>query len=187
MCVFIATLSTKHFITKPILKRCIKSQLGCIQASILLILIHQFKIYHAAKYMTWSCLTSLILEWYTIFMWSKQHLMCVCVCVCGVLQHSAVMRTTETLWTGTPTAPVRRPSACGPPSNTTSWGPWSPTLPSTTTQTPRTWSSWPRRLASPSVYYRLDTHLHHIVPDIQQNEKNYTQNKKSKCSSVLWW
>lgn len=59
--------------------------------------------------------------------------------LCPLLSQ-AVMRTTPTTWTGTsrPTPPHRRPNACGPPSSTISCGQWNPTLPSTTTQTPRT-------------------------------------------------
>lgn len=52
----------------------------------------------------------------------------------------AATRTTPTTWTETsrPTLQRRKPNACGPPSSTISSGQWNPTLPSTTTQTPRT-------------------------------------------------
>lgn len=73
----------------------------------------------------------------------------------SLLQLWAVTRTTVRPWTGTrSTAPAKRPSACEPPSNTTSWGPWNPTLPLIITRMPRTSSSSPRRPALLRGSYR---------------------------------
>lgn len=67
-----------------------------------------------------------------------------------------VMRMRQITWTETSSLipHPRKQSACVPPSNTTSFVPWSPTLLSITTQMPRTSSSLPRKQAWPREFCR---------------------------------
>lgn len=75
--------------------------------------------------------------------------------LCG-FSKQVVMKMRQTTWTETSSLipHLRRPSACARLLNTTSSVPWSPTLPLTTTQMPRTSSSLPRKQVLPREFYR---------------------------------